>query len=273
MKFDVFRRAGWVVALCVAASGCVETRLSIRLQKDGSGEATLEQYIPTFLLGGTNQGARFFSVENNDLLYRTESEARKLTDEHSGLGFLAFHARDISGTSHAPEAQALGQGARATRTQMSFSGIEALDTKHFQFALIPEGNDQYVAFRISKRIREQYLDKSNGGMGPILSSVMAGRFLTVYMELPSRVLDTNATTRQWNVVEWKIPLGAIYNLVQDEIVGWAKITGSDGLSVGKMQESVRRLMPSNEWRDPKNFAPYFLLPTEEPPPRPRAKVN
>ena len=268
-------KLAWGCVFLLAAlglTGCVETKISVRLQKDGTGEAAVEQYIPAFLLGGQQAGAQFFKVEKNELLFRNEKEAREIMDGHAGVEVLNFMARDITSGDQV-KVPALGSGGRATRTVVTFDNLESLGTQHFNFAVIPDGKDQYFVFRVSKELHEKYMDKSNGGMGPLLSSFVAGRYLTVHAELPSRVLASNASNIEWNVVEWRVPIGAIYNLVQDEILGWAKISGTDGLTLGKVRETMLQLVPGNDWRKPANFAPYFLLPTQEPPPRPRNKAD
>ncbi len=254
------RYLGILLIVLVFLQACVETQLDIILNKDGSGEVIIQQVIPNILLPGKQT---MVEVPVNNLIARDKQEAQKLWGSREGVEVLNYTSEDKEVTTSKFSKMGL-TGYRVANTHLKFDKISQLNLKHFKFDFFPHEADRFFVFYIEKHVFGNEIEEEYGGMGTFVASMVQDRRVTITVELPYRVVDSNAGKQNWNRATWTIPMGAIYNRVQGSLTGWAKTKGSAGISFEKIENYIAGLFNDYPWRDTALYATYFVLPVVEP---------
>ena len=250
--------------LLAGATGCVDIMVTVTIRHDGSGEVEAAFAIPFVFVD--EYGGKFVQLDTNDLLPRSREEAQRIWGDKRGVELISYSFEDRKTEPpkvglRLPDAMS---GVRLVHMTLHFDEVRSLNSRHFRFAWFPWGDDHYFAFKIAKTLDAKEVNAPYGGMGLMTAALARDRKIRLVADLPARIMTTNGQSDKWKAVAWDIPLGAVYNLVQEEVIGWAKLPAQPGHELGKLWRSWDELFDRHPFGDPEKFPAYFVLPVEEP---------
>ena len=258
------RLIGVCVGILVGLMGCVETEITMIINQDGSGKAMIQQVIPRVMLKDVK--TPYMHLDNNRLILRDEAEAREILASPPGVQVVNIAVTDITDIKNYRLPIDM-RGIRHVRAEFMFDNIDDLSLSHFQFRLKKGVENDYFVLYVSKALgNQEQIEQPYGGMGVFTGSATEGRNVTFKIMMPSRTIAHNATEQNWNHLTWVLPVGVLFNSVQEEIFAWAKLAPSTKGLEAWWQELKWKLV-GDAWLDPDKFPPYFVLPAIEPNPR------
>lgn len=252
----------FLLFVATALSGCLDVDLKVKVHSDGSGTINMQYAMPFMLL--QEYGGKYINMEQNHLLPRTRAEATEAWGRLSGVNIESFSSADHRDDNPERMVQKWA-GYRLIQTRLTFKRLEALDTGHFKFSWFTDGKNRYLVFYIHKSMLDDSIRLAYGGMGFMMAQVTEGHKVRYTFDLPGKIVAGNFTGQTGrNEAYWDIPLQALVNSVQQEIIGWVQLPPREGDGLRGLGQKLEDLLSDTSWRKPENLPSYFLLPLHEP---------
>lgn len=243
------RRVAALALLGIVAGACMEVQVHVRVQADGSATMRLSYVVAQKLVKG-----EYVTFDRNELLPLDRPAIDAWVAAIAGARLLDVDIDDIDDATY----QKYG-GLRRIRFGVLVPDLEAVRFDHVRFAFYPWRNSQIFQFIVDKNIpKQEHPGRAViGEVADLLRPALAGRALTLNVELPNRVSDSNANRVEWSKAEWRIPLERFLDTQTPRIVAWA-VSDAKG-NIDSWLKPVAYWLGGETWRSPMSF-PDELFP-------------